>query len=71
VKVYDRFKVVGRAVSLGGVETVALLPVHTSHVMVSPADRARMGVSDGLLRVSVGLEPFDTLAGDLEQALGA
>ncbi|MCK6458622.1 MAG: PLP-dependent transferase [Planctomycetes bacterium] len=69
VRVYDRFRVIGRAVSLGGVETIASLPVHTSHAMVPAADRARMGVADGLIRLSVGLEPFETLAGDLQQAL--
>jgi cystathionine beta-lyase/cystathionine gamma-synthase len=68
-RAYDRFRVIGRAVSLGGVESIASLPVHTSHAMVPAADRARMGVADGLIRLSVGLEPFETLAGDLERAL--
>jgi cystathionine beta-lyase/cystathionine gamma-synthase len=69
VRVYDRFRVIGRAVSLGGVETIASLPVHTSHAMIPPAERAKMGIADGLIRLSVGLEPFETLAGDLERAL--
>jgi cystathionine beta-lyase/cystathionine gamma-synthase len=69
-RVYDRFRVIGRAVSLGGVETIASLPVHTSHAMVPPSDRARMGVGDGLIRLSVGLEPYEALAGDLERAIG-
>jgi cystathionine beta-lyase/cystathionine gamma-synthase len=69
VRVYDRFRVIGRAVSLGGVETIASLPVHTSHAMIPPAERARAGIADGLIRLSVGLEPFDALAGDLERSL--
>jgi methionine-gamma-lyase len=69
VRVYDRLRLIGRAVSLGGVETIASLPLHTSHAMVAPADRARVGIADGLIRVSVGLEPFDALARDLEHAL--
>jgi cystathionine beta-lyase/cystathionine gamma-synthase len=68
-RVYDRFRVIARAVSFGGVETIASLPVHTSHAMIPPADRARAGIADGLIRVSVGLEPFEVLAADLEQAL--
>jgi cystathionine beta-lyase/cystathionine gamma-synthase len=70
-RVYDRFGVIGRAVSLGGVETIASLPVHTSHAMIPSDDRAKSGIADGLIRVSVGLEPYETLARDLEQALGA
>ncbi len=68
-RVYDRFRVIGRAVSLGGVESIAALPVHTSHAMIPPADRARAGIADGLIRLSVGLEPYEILASDLEQAL--
>ncbi len=70
-RVYDRFRVIGRAPSLGGVESIASLPLHTSHAMVPPADRARAGIADGLIRLSVGLEPYETLAGDLERSLSA
>jgi methionine-gamma-lyase len=69
VRAYDRFHVIGRAVSLGGVETIASLPVHTSHAMIPPAERAKTGIADGLIRLSVGLEPFEALAADLERAL--
>jgi len=69
VRVYDRFRVIGRAVSLGGVESIASLPVHTSHAMIPPAERARAGIADGLIRLSVGLEPYDALAADLERSL--
>jgi cystathionine beta-lyase/cystathionine gamma-synthase len=68
--VYNRFETVARAVSLGGVESTALIPAHASHVMIAPEERARLGIADDLIRVSVGLEPFETLANDLEQAIG-
>jgi methionine-gamma-lyase len=59
--VFDRFRTVARAGSLGGIETVASLPVHMSHAMVPPGERARAGVTDGLIRLSVGIEPYVTL----------
>jgi cystathionine beta-lyase/cystathionine gamma-synthase len=71
VRVYDRFRVVARAVSLGGAETLASLPLHTSHAMMSPEERAKRGIADGLIRVSVGIEPYERLEADIAQALGA
>lgn len=55
--------------SLGDVDTLASLPVITSHRLVSPADRAQMGVTDNLIRVSVGLENARDLIADFTQAL--
>ncbi len=69
--VYDRFRRIRRAVSLGGIETLASLPVHTSHAHSGPEERARSGISDGLIRVSVGLEPPEELQADLTGALEA
>jgi methionine-gamma-lyase len=69
--VYDRFRVIARAVSLGGVETVALLPLHTSHPQSTAEERAAVGISDGTIRLSVGLEPYEELERDLAQALGS
>lgn len=57
--------------SLGGVESLVVFPARTSHVGMSAEARARAGVSDGLLRVSVGLEATADLIEDLEQALRA
>jgi cystathionine gamma-synthase len=71
VRVYDRFRVIARAVSLGGAESLASLPLHTSHAMMSPEERASRGISDGLIRVSVGIEPYERLEADVAQALGA
>jgi cystathionine beta-lyase/cystathionine gamma-synthase len=68
-RVYDRFAVIARAVSLGGVETLASIPVHTSHAMMTADERARAGIGDGLIRLSVGIEPCEALERDLQQAL--
>ncbi|HET6204706.1 MAG TPA: aminotransferase class I/II-fold pyridoxal phosphate-dependent enzyme [Planctomycetota bacterium] len=68
-RVYDRFRVIRRAVSLGGIETLASLPVHTSHAMASPEERKHAGIAEGLIRLSVGLEPVEELEADLASAL--
>jgi cystathionine beta-lyase/cystathionine gamma-synthase len=57
------------APSLGGVESLVCLPVLTSHAMISPEQREKMGVTDRLIRLSVGIESVDDLIADLEQAL--
>lgn len=71
VRVYQRFRVIARAVSLGGAESLASLPLHTSHAMMSPAERASRGIADGLIRISVGIEPYERLEADLAAALNA
>ena len=58
------------APSLGGVESLITRPATTSHVGMSRADRARAGIGDGLIRLSVGLEATDDLIADFSQALG-
>jgi cystathionine beta-lyase/cystathionine gamma-synthase len=57
------------AVSLGGVETTICVPAVTSHAKMSPEERRRIGVTDALLRLSVGIEDIDDLIADIEQAL--
>ncbi|MBW1998841.1 MAG: aminotransferase class I/II-fold pyridoxal phosphate-dependent enzyme [Deltaproteobacteria bacterium] len=57
------------APSLGGIETLITRPVTTSHSGLSPEERKRMGISDDLIRVSVGIESTDDLIADFEQAL--
>ncbi len=57
------------APSLGGVETLMTLPAETSHATLEPAERARLGISDGLIRMSVGIESAEDIVADLEQAL--
>jgi len=58
------------APSLGGVETLITRPTITSHAGMSAEDRKRLGISDKLIRLSVGIEATDDLIADLEQALG-
>jgi cystathionine gamma-lyase len=57
------------AVSLGAVESLIEQPASMSHASYDPADRERYGISDGLIRLSVGLEDFDDLHRDLDRAL--
>jgi cystathionine beta-lyase/cystathionine gamma-synthase len=58
------------APSLGGVETLITRPSTTSHSGMSPVDRRRLGISDSLIRVSIGLEAAEDLIADFDQALG-
>lgn len=64
-----RLKLVICAVSLGGVETTLCQPVATSHQRVSEEERQRLGITAGLLRLSVGIEDADDISADLLQAL--
>ncbi|MFC0276470.1 trans-sulfuration enzyme family protein [Enterococcus devriesei] len=58
------------AVSLGGVESILSYPVTMSHACVPKEEREKQGVTEGLLRLSVGIEDTEDLLADLEQALG-
>ncbi|HKU23358.1 MAG TPA: cystathionine gamma-synthase family protein [Terriglobales bacterium] len=60
-----------RAANLGAVETIVGPPATTSHVEVSAADRAAMGIPEALVRYSVGIEDVDDLIADLGQALAS
>ncbi len=64
-----RVKLAAAAVSLGGVETIASYPVKMSHASMAPSERERLGITDTLVRISVGLEDVDDLIEDFEQAL--
>src|SRR5450755_2664001 len=57
------------APSLGGVDSLVSIPVLTSHAMISPELRKKMGVTDQMIRLSVGIENVDDLIADLEGAL--
>jgi cystathionine beta-lyase len=57
------------AVSLGAVESILSYPARMSHAAMPKEERERRGISDGLLRISVGLEDADDLIKDFEQAL--
>lgn len=62
-------KLIKPSMSLAGVESTMLLPVKTSHSLMSPEDRAKQGIKDGLIRFSVGIEETEDLIYDIEQAL--
>lgn len=64
-----RLRLISPAVSLGGVESTICAPVVTSHAKMSAAERERIGVTDSLLRLSVGIEDAGDLIEDLNQAL--
>ena len=57
------------APTLGDVDTLVLHPVTSSHINIDPETRAREGITDGLIRVSVGIEDVDDIKNDLAQAL--
>jgi len=65
----DGLEVMSLAESLGGVETLISQPATMTHASVPPEARAELGITDGLVRVSVGLEDADDLIADLTQAL--
>jgi len=66
-----RLRLGKNAVSLGGVETLVCHPKSTTHSSMSAEELAESGVSDGLVRVSVGIEDWRDLLADFEQALAA
>ncbi|HLV79141.1 MAG TPA: PLP-dependent transferase [Chthonomonadaceae bacterium] len=65
----ERVKVFTLAASLGGVESIISYPALMSHVSLTPEERQRRGISDALIRLSVGLEDIQDLLADLDQAL--
>ncbi len=67
-QVLESLRVITHAVSLGGVETLAVHPASTTHAPLTAAERRRAGIADGLIRMSVGLEEPRDLIADLEQA---
>jgi len=69
----DRFirslGIIAPAVSLGGVESTICAPAVTSHAKISATERKRIGITDSLLRLTVGIEQADDLIEDIEQAM--
>jgi cystathionine gamma-lyase len=70
-RVCEATKLFQLAVSLGAVESLIEQPASMSHASYDAADRAKHGITDGLIRLSAGLEAFDDLRADLDQALTA
>jgi methionine-gamma-lyase len=69
-RLYDRLHLVARAASLGDVTSLMTHPATFSHQALSDVERRRAGITDGLLRLSVGIEDAADIVDDLRQALG-
>ena len=65
----NQLKLIKIAVSLGDAETLIQHPATMTHAVVPKEDRRKMGIEDTLLRLSVGLEAWEDIKEDLEQAL--
>ncbi len=70
-RVSEAMRLFTLATSLGGVESLVSIPVLTSHAMISAEQRKKMGVTEQMVRLSVGIESADDLIADLERALEA
>lgn len=68
-KVISKLKVITLAESLGGVESLLCHPASMTHASVPKEERDKLGITDGLLRFSVGIEDVEDLIADIEQAL--
>ena len=69
-RMLERCKLFALAESLGGVESLIEHPAIMTHASVPPANRKRLGISDGLIRLSVGVEDLSDLVAELDAALG-
>ncbi|MEO0249486.1 MAG: PLP-dependent transferase, partial [candidate division WOR-3 bacterium] len=65
----ESLKLVLPATTLGDVYSLVLYPAHSSHRALSAEERAAIGIGDGLVRLSVGIEDVGDIIADLEQAL--
>lgn len=68
-KVLERVRIPIAAWSLGGVDSLITMPANTTHAGLTAAERRKIGISDALIRLSVGLEATEDLVDDLDQAL--
>jgi cystathionine beta-lyase/cystathionine gamma-synthase len=68
-KFLRRLKLFTHAASLGGVDSLVIEPRFSSHARLTPEERKRIGIPDGFIRMSVGIEDVDDLIEDIEQAL--
>jgi cystathionine beta-lyase/cystathionine gamma-synthase len=67
----DRVRLFSLAESLGGVESLISHPASMTHASIPADRRAKLGLTDGMVRLSVGIEDLADLLGDLEQALAS
>ncbi len=71
VKMMNRVRLCKRAVSLGDVDSLIQHPASMTHSIIPATDREKMGITNGLIRLSVGIEDFDDIVHDLDQALSS
>ena len=64
-----QLQLIKSSMSLAGVESTMLLPSETSHALLTPEQRSELGISDQLIRFSVGIETFKDLKNDIKQAI--
>lgn len=69
VRFQESLRMIRPSVSLGGVDTIICAPVLTSHRHLSDQERSREGITDGLLRLSVGIEDVQDIIDDIDQGL--
>jgi cystathionine beta-lyase/cystathionine gamma-synthase len=69
LKFVKKLQLFTHAASLGGVDSLVIEPRYSSHEHMSSEERAKIGIPDGFLRMSIGLENADDLIADIEQAL--
>ena len=67
---FDSIKLLSLSANLGDSRTIVTHPASTTHSKLSVEERAAVGISDGMVRISVGLEHIDDIIADIEQALG-
>jgi len=67
----EALKIFALAESLGGVESLAEHPAIMTHASVPPEERVKLGISDSLIRLSVGIEDVQDLLADIQNALNA
>ena len=65
----NRLKMLSLTANLGDTKSIASHPASTTHAKLTPEERAAVGISDGLIRISVGLEHRDDILEDILQAL--
>ncbi|MCX8066980.1 MAG: PLP-dependent aspartate aminotransferase family protein [Anaerolineae bacterium] len=65
----DRLRLCVPATSLGDVQTLVLYPARSSHRSLTPEERASLGITEGMVRISVGIEAVEDILADLEEAL--
>ncbi|HXN76972.1 MAG TPA: PLP-dependent aspartate aminotransferase family protein [Gemmatimonadaceae bacterium] len=69
IRFAQALKLFAYAASLGGVDSLVIEPRYSSHEHMTPDERARIGIPDGFLRMSIGIENVEDLIADIEQAL--